>query len=72
MERRDDLGVKIIYGVVAFILSLFLGFCWSQANAGLLKATLVSERVVRIETCFEAMTSDISEIKEILKQKFVK
>ena len=68
MDRRNDLGGKLSYVVIAGILSIFFGFCWSNANAGLAKANQLSEKVAGQEECLRSMSLDLKDIKIMLQK----
>jgi len=72
-ERRDDVGGKILVGVliaiIGFSLTSFIGAAWSTASEGKNKAWELSERVTTIEARFGSIQSDLSEIKDLLKRR---
>ena len=72
-DRRDDIGGKILTGVMGGIIMLLIttvvNAAWSTASQGLSKANEVSDRVTALEARFGAFQSDLTEIKELLKRK---
>ena len=72
MERREDVGSKVIVGTLSSILlllvTLFINSAWSLANEGKNKAFEVSERVTAIESKFLAIQLDLNEIKGLLRR----
>lgn len=74
LERRDDIGGKIMSAVMAgtimLLITVFVNAAWSTANQGLTKATETSERVTALEARFGGFQSDLKDIKDILNRKF--
>lgn len=72
-DRRDDLGGKIIVGILSSFVLLFAGMfinaSWITANEGKNKAYEVAERTTAMESNFKSLQSDLSEIKDLLRRK---
>lgn len=73
-ERRDDIGGKVMSGVmggtIMLLVTVFVNAAWSTANQGLTKAQETSERVTALEARFGGFQSDLKDIKEILTRHF--
>lgn len=73
VERRDDVGMKVIVSIFISIIMLFVGLfvntAWMTANEGKNKAYEVAERVVAIEARFSSIQSDLTEIKNLLRRR---
>ena len=71
-DRRDDLGGKVIVGVLIAVIGAssvsFIGAAWSVAYDGKKKADEVSDRVTAMEARFSGFQSDLTEIKDLLKR----
>ncbi len=72
VERREDIGGKVIVGVlialVGFACISFIGASWSTANAGNIKADNLDRRMTILEVEFRSIGSDVKEIKDLLKR----
>lgn len=73
MERRDDIGGKIVISIMASIILLmfgsFLNVAWSTASDGKKKADAVEIKQISMEAKFDAFQGDLTEIKDLLKRK---
>lgn len=73
MERRDDIGIKVItsifVGIIMLLISLFVNAVWVTANEGKNKAFEIGERVTAIESKFGAIQTDLNEIKDLLRRR---
>ncbi len=73
VERRDDVGGKVLTGVrgglIMLLLTLFVNAAWATANEGKNKAYEIGERMTAMESKFSSFQSDLAEIKELLKRR---
>lgn len=67
-ERRNDIGLKMAYGVVAVILSLFIHVTWSTANSGNQQAAQNAIKIAGMESRISSILDDTQEIKNLLKR----
>jgi len=72
-ERRDDVGGKVLVGVligiILFIFTFFINATFTIANEGKTKAFEVGERLTSMEAKFTAIQGDLSEIKMLLQRR---
>lgn len=72
-DRRDDIGAKVVVGVLTSFVLLFAGMfinaSWVTANEGKNKAYEIAERTTAMEANFKSFQSDLSEIKDLLKRR---
>ena len=66
-ERRNDIGTKVLIGVVATLVTLIMGFSIGTASQAMTKSQDNSERLTREETVQEIVRCDIKEIKTDVK-----
>lgn len=73
-DRRNDLGGKMSWFLIAAMVAGFSAFAWAQALKGEEKAdkaiVLINEEKIRIavlETNFQAISFQLSEIKLLIK-----
>lgn len=76
VDRREDIGNKIIVGVLIGVIMLFLGLfinaAWATASEGKNKAFEIGERMTAMEGRFNSFQSDLVEIKDLLKRQIPK
>lgn len=72
VERRDDVGGKVILGIMSSIIVIFitsfLNIAWSTASDGKKKAEEVEIRQTSLEAKFTSFQSDLTEIKDLLRR----
>lgn len=72
-DRRNDVGAKVtisvLSSVLVLVLSLFVHAAWNVGEAARTIGLRNTERIVRVEACFEAVHADLREIKELLKRR---
>ena len=64
----DTVRNSIISGVILILLGLFINTSWTCANEGKNKAYDVEKRITVIETRFDMISSDLKEIKDLLRK----
>lgn len=80
-ERRNDIGLKQLFGifgsVIVVLLGLFVHAAWSTAAEGSRKADMAISKtaenqvhIATIEECLRNMNDNVSEIKDILKTRY--
>lgn len=71
-DRRNDIGMKVLVGMMSSVILLFVGAfihtAWATAYDGKKKADEVSERMAIMETKMTGFASDVSEMKNDVKQ----
>lgn len=72
-ERRDDVGGKTVLSVMAGVIMLFVGLfvnaAWTTAQQGFVIGNDAMKRVIVIEAKFDGISSDLNEIKNLLKRR---
>lgn len=73
VDRRDDIGSKVLLstmtGILMLLVTMFINAAWSTANEGKNKAFEIGERMTSMEGKFFSIQGDLSEIKDLLKRK---
>lgn len=71
-DRRDDVGTKIVTGVLISVIAYasvsFISAAWAVAYDGKKKADSLGERMIAMEVRFSSFQSDLAEIKDLLKR----
>lgn len=71
-ERRNDVGSKVVIGMMSSVMlvfvAMFINAAWATAHEGSKSATDAQLRVAVLEAQFLSFKSDLNEIKDLLKR----
>lgn len=72
-ERRDDIGSKILVGLVlggfGTVIGFFVNIVWGEAHDARLDASQARKETAVLGSQYIAIASDLAEIKELLKRR---
>lgn len=72
-ERRDDLGQKILLGLIVggfgTIVGFFTNIVWLEAHEGVVKGNQALIATAQLTERYEHISSDLKEIKDLLRRR---